>query len=186
MASLKKITDIIAAIKVIYPYYAKDTDVPVLVNTWSLLLNDYPDKAVDEAVKLCLKSCKMPPTPADVIEKLDGMIESTDQSPEKMWGIFCKALDEVEKQRYRIMYPLFNSDENPREKITETWESLPERLKDYIGSKGELMRMSDYTSDDLKFEKNRFFKSMAQIRKREQFAEVAALIGVENLLIEGK
>lgn len=42
MATKKKIIEMIASVKTIYPYYAKDTDVPTLVNTWALLLREYP------------------------------------------------------------------------------------------------------------------------------------------------
>lgn len=42
MATQKKIIECIASIKVVYPYYAKETDVKLLVNTWNLLLREYP------------------------------------------------------------------------------------------------------------------------------------------------
>jgi hypothetical protein len=42
VASKKKIIEMIASVKTIYPYYAKETDVPTLVNTWTLLLREYP------------------------------------------------------------------------------------------------------------------------------------------------
>ncbi len=65
MATEKKIAELIAAIKTIYPYYANETDVETLVNTWNLLLKDYSDNLVDLALLECLKICKTPPTPAD-------------------------------------------------------------------------------------------------------------------------
>ena len=46
MATEKKIAELIAAIKTIYPYYANETDVETLVNTWNLLLKDYSDNLV--------------------------------------------------------------------------------------------------------------------------------------------
>lgn len=42
MASQKKIVEMIMIIKTVYPYYAKDTNAEMLVNTWNLLLREYP------------------------------------------------------------------------------------------------------------------------------------------------
>ena len=53
MASKKKIIEMIASIKTIYPYYAKEADVQTLVNTWSILLKDYPDNVLEAAMFKC-------------------------------------------------------------------------------------------------------------------------------------
>ena len=50
MASQNKIIQMIAAIKTIYSYYAKETDVEMLLKTWTMLLKDYPDNAVEVAL----------------------------------------------------------------------------------------------------------------------------------------
>ena len=71
MASKNKIIEMIASIKTIYPYYAKDTDVEMLVQTWTVLLKDYSDQEIQAAFYKALQTCKMPPTPADIIEKID-------------------------------------------------------------------------------------------------------------------
>jgi hypothetical protein len=44
------------------------------------------------------------------------------------------------------------------------------------------MRIAEYTDDELKFEKNRFMKTMPTIQKRQEYAE---LITGNNLMIEG-
>ena len=186
MASQKKIIEMIGSVKTIYPYYAKDTDVETLVRTWTLLLKDYPDKAVDVAFFKCLQTCKMPPTPADVIEQLNSLIETTESSDEELWSEYTAALRKVERQLGYLQYPLFGETQaDTHKRIEAVWESLHERLKQYIGSKGELMRMSrDYSNEDLKFEKNRFFKSMPAMKKREEAAKIVLLLGNDKLLIE--
>ena len=186
MASQKKIIEMIGSVKTIYPYYAKDTDVQILVKTWTLLLKDYPDKAVDVAFFKCLQTCKMPPTPADVIEQLNSMLEATEATDEELWSEYTAALRKVEKELGYLQYPLFGETQaDTHKRIEAVWESLPERLKYYIGSKGELMRMArDYSSEDLKFERNRFFKQMPQMRKRSEYTQIAALLGNEVKMIE--
>lgn len=186
MATQKKIIEMIGSVKTIYPYYAKDTDVEVLVRTWTLLLKDYPDKAVDVAFFKCLQTCKMPPTPADVIEQLNSLIEATEATDEELWSEYTVALRKVEKQLGYLQYPLFGETrDDTHKRIEAVWEGLPERLRCYIGSKGELMRMArDYSNEDLKFERNRFFKSMPAMKKREEAAKIVLLLGNDKLLIE--
>lgn len=190
MASQKKIVEMIGSVKTIYPYYAKDTDVETLVRTWTLLLKDYPDKAVDIAFYKCLQTCKKPPTPADVIEQLNSLIESIEPSDEEMWAEYTKALKKTEREIYyfRFNYVQENGKtqgDNAKARVQELWDNLPERLKHYIGSKGELIRIArDYTDEDMKFEKNRFFKMMPMMKKREEAAKIVLLLG-EKLLLEG-
>lgn len=185
MATVNKITEMIAAIKTIYPYYAKDTDVQMLVKTWNLLLKNYTDEAVEIAFYKCLQTCKMPPTPADVIEQLNSISEAAEQTEEEMWRVLTKTLRDVERQMFYIKYPKIG--ENARDVIQNIWEGLPDRLKQYIGSKGEMMRMADgYSDEDLKFEKVKFFKTMPTIKKREEYTELKALLGNNTLLIESK
>ena len=185
MATVNKITEMIAAIKTIYPYYAKETDVQMLVKTWNMLLKDYTDEALDIAFYKCLQSCKMPPTPADVIEQLNSLSEASEQTDEELWSLLTKVLREVERQIFYIKYPIHGKD--AREIIQSIWDGLPDRLKQYIGSKGELMRMADNSSEeDVKFEKVKFFKTMPVIKKREEYTELKALLGNNTLLIESK
>jgi hypothetical protein len=75
--------------------------------------------------------------------------------------------------------------DNAKMRVQELWDNLPERLKQYIGSKGELIRIArDYTDDDMKYEKNRFFKMMPAMKKREEAAKIVLLLGNDKLLIE--
>lgn len=186
MATQKKIIEMIGSVKTIYPYYAKDTDVQILVKTWTLLLKDYPDKAVDVAFYKCLQTCKMPPTPADVIEQLNSMIDAMEATDEELWSLYTQALRKVERQLGYLDYPLFGeTKEDTLKRIEAVWTGLPERLRYYIGSKGELMRMArDYSDEDLKFERNKFFKTMPKIKQREEATKIVALLGDEKLLIE--
>ena len=187
MATQKKIIEMIGAVKTIYPYYAKETDVQTLVKTWTLLLRDYPDEAVDVAFVKCLQTCKMPPTPADVIEQLNSMADALEATDEELWGIYTKALDKVEKQLGYLQDPLFGeTPDHAHRRIEAVWEGLPEKVQYFIGSKGELMRMArNYTDDDLKYEKNRFLKMMPTIKKRAEYNKIAALVSGDIKMIEG-
>lgn len=104
MATINKITELLASIKTIYPYYAKGSDVNALVKTWELLLKDYSDKAVDAAMLECLKICKVPPTPADVIEQLNNFEQANHISDEELWSKLIDAVRETDRLMYRFNF----------------------------------------------------------------------------------
>ena len=190
MATKKKIVQMIASVKTVYPYYAKETDVEMLVRTWTVLLKDFPDEAVEVAFFKCLQICKMPPTPADVIEQLKNMAESLEDTDEELWSVFTKAIRKVNNELWYVQYPLLGeTSADAKKKIEDVWNGLPDRLKSYIGSKGELMRVSrNYTDEDLKFERTRFFKTMPTIKQRTEYAKLALMLnsGPDMLSIEGE
>lgn len=191
MASKKKIVEMITLIKNLFPFYAKDSNVEMLVKTWDVLLNEYPDNLVEVAFLNCLKTAKMPPAPADVIEHIKGLEQANQESDEELWAMYTKALNDAERHIYSFNFTFVpygttkTQGTLAREAVEKIWEDLPDRLKQYIGSKGELIRMSrDYTKEDLKYEKTRFLKEMPHIKNREDFSKVAVLLeGDKSLLI---
>lgn len=190
MASQNKIIEMIAAIKTIYSYYAKDTDVQMLVKTWGVLLKNYPDEAVEVAFYKCLQTCKMPPTPADVIERLDEMIKADEPTHEELWNTFTKTLRKTSSLVYRFDFTFVEANgktqgQNARAEFNALWDALPDALKQYCGGSGELIRLSRASEEELKFERTRFFKTMPTIEKRQATAELKLSIeGGQKLLTE--
>lgn len=190
MATEKKIAELIAAIKTIYPYYSNETDVETLVNTWNLLLKNYSDNAVDIVLLECLKTCKTPPTPADVIEQLNDFEQVNRMSDEELWNRLTDAVREMDRLMYRFDFTFVEDNgltqgQNARNKAIQVWEQLPEELKSYLGGRSELMRMAkNYTDNDLHFEKSRFLKTMPVIRKRQEYKSIALMNGGINPMLK--
>lgn len=190
MASMNKITDIIAAMKVIYPYYGKDMHIKTLATMWHNLLKPYDDDLVEIGMNKCLTVCKMPPTPADVIEQIKSFNMLGEQTDEELWSDLTRALYLTDRQMYRFGFTLVEANgktqgDNARDEVEKIWQGLPDRLKQYLGSKGELMRMArNYNDEELKFEKTRFQKTMPIIKKREEYSELNLLLGNSNLMLE--
>lgn len=188
MASQNKIIEMIAAIKTIYSYYAKDTDVQMLVKTWGVLLKNYPDDAVEVAFYKCLQTCKMPPTPADVIEKLDEMIKADAPTPEELWNTLTKTLRKASAMVYRFDFNFVEANgktqgQNARCEFNALWNDLPDTLKQYFGGSGELIRLSRASDEELKFERTRFFKTIPTIQKRNEAAELRLSIAEGSKLM---
>ena len=186
MATEKKVIQMLMFIKNTYGQYTREIDVDALINTWMLLLKDYPDKAVEAAFLRCLEYCEKPPLPAHIIKELKSMVESLEPSDEELWSEYTIALRKVYKQMGYIQYPLFGeTSADAHKRIDAIYQALPDRLRHYVGSKGELMRMArDYSDEDLKYERNRFFKMMPAMKKREEAAKIVLLLGNDKLLIE--
>lgn len=195
MASTNKITEIIAAIKTIYPYYAKEANVQVLVKTWGVLLKDYPDQDVDTALYMCLQTCKMPPTPADLIEKLNAMKTALEPSDEEMWNELTKALRKANRLIYMFNFNARDANgltqgENARKAFRSLYESLPEKVRMYLGGSGEFQRLGrNLDEEELKFERSRFMKTMPTISVRHEYQKLHLAIEAGSdfgRLTEGK
>lgn len=190
MASAKKIGEIIASIKAVYPYYAKETDVDVLAKTWMLLLKDIPDEVVRIAIIKCLQICKTPPTPADVLEQVREIASVNEPTDEEMWIELSKAVRKTRDYAYNFNHNFIEDNgktqgENARDKFQALWDNLPSKLKCYLGGKSELMRISKYNDEEMKFEKIQFLKAMPNISKRQEYKELSLLVsGSEKPLLE--
>ncbi|MEE1137546.1 MAG: replicative helicase loader/inhibitor [Acutalibacteraceae bacterium] len=173
MASKNKIIEIIGAIKTIYPYYAKETNVELLVNTWQALFNNYDDKELETAFMLCLKTCKTPPTPADIIEQIKKTEELTEPTKEQKWNELLSVIEKARDLVYKFDFTF--KDENgqtqgqkARKKFVELYNTLPSDLKSFIGGQGELKRLADADDSELKYKRSEFLKSYPEIKERQK------------------
>lgn len=195
MASQNKIIEMIGAIKTIYSYYAKETNVQLLVGTWTRLLEGYDDKVTDAAFYKCLQTCKMPPTPADVIEQIQSMHRSLEASDEELWGAYKKALRDTCDQVRCFGYTYVDSTgisqgQQARRKVDEIWNGLDNKIKMYLGDKGELMRNAQAWGEDenafFTWEKPRFMKQMPVMEKRQEYNGLMLEGGSHKYMLEGE
>ena len=190
MASQKKIVEMITAIKTIYSYYAKDCDIELLVQTWGVLLRDYKDDVVDIAFYNAMQSCKVPPTPADIIERIKEMQKSSEPTPESLWNELRAAIKETQKQMYYFRFNYIDNSgisqgDRARKKVDDVWNALNEKLKSYLSSKEEMIAIARNDEDDLKYEKSRFLKTLPIIEKRiEDKKKFERLLNINNNLLE--
>lgn len=195
MASNKKIIEMIGAIKTIYSYYAKETDVRLLVDTWSMLLQSYDDEIVNTAFYKCLQTCKTPPTPADVIEQITSMQRLYQPSDEELWASYKKALRDTCVQMRSFGYTYIDATgisqgEQARRKVEEIWNGLNDKIKHYLGAKGELMRNASAWGEDenafFTWEKPRFMKQMPIMEKRQEYSGLMLESGNYPFLLKGE
>ena len=177
MATKRKIAGIIASIKTVYSYYAKDTDSAVLAKLWEASLSQYPDNAVEQAFLLCLQTCKMPPTPADIVAQIETASKASGVSEYELWDILTRALRETVNLIGEFGYTIIDrktglsQGQMARRRVDEIWDGLPEVLKQYLASKGEMMRMSQISENDLRYERQRFLKAIGAVSEQVQIRE---------------
>ena len=172
MATRNKITEIIAGIKTMYPYYAKDTNTEMLVRLWEATLKDYANDVVENAFMNSLRTCTMPPTPADVIKHINMIFNAQEMTESELWVIYCEALRQTIRNMNDFAFTFVEANgltqgENARHRIDETWNSLPEKIKIYLANKSELMRKAkEFNEGSAPYEQNYFYKALPQISER--------------------
>ena len=67
MASQTKIYNSLKLIHTVFPNFAANKDT---LAAWEMLLDEYSDEQLEEALKKTLKSSKFPPSPAEIIENM--------------------------------------------------------------------------------------------------------------------
>ena len=157
------------------------------------MLDGYDDKVTDAAFYKCLQTCKTPPTPADVIEQIKSMYKSLGASDEELWSVYNKALRDTNTQVSRFGYTFVDSSgisqgQQARNKVDEIWNGLPDKIKSYLGTKGELVRSAQAwgSSEDYgAFEKPRFMKAMPIMEKRQEYSGLMLEGASEKFLLKG-
>ena len=188
MATKKAIIKAFAAIKTIYNYFGKDTDLELLVNTWHTLLHNYTDEEIERAVYMALRVCKFAPVPADIIEQIENQKQIEKPCEAELWALYRKALQEVNYYSYRLNYNYIDASgisqgEQARQAIENIWQSLPQELKIYLNDKQELLRSArELNVGDISFERNRFSKVYPVLQKRIE--DKRLYNSISNLLLE--
>lgn len=172
MASINKITEILAAIKTLFPYYGQEINVKYAVKLWNGVLSPYDDKEVDLALISCLQHCKHPPAPADMVEAIEEIKSSLRPNIEECWSNYTAAVDKASRLVTCFNYTALDLNglsqgDNARNKCNELWESLDEEIRLYLGSYGEFMRRAYESAmgENMKYERDKFLKYMPEIRK---------------------
>lgn len=192
MVSKAKISEIIGAIRSIYPYYAKDGMIAVTASVWERVLQNYNDEEVSAAFYSCLQSCKVPPTPADIIERINGARKALEPSNEQLWSVYYDALVRTLDLMAQFSYTFVESDgisqgQKARNKVDKLYEGLPSKIKEYLGSKGELMRIArSINTQDASFEKARFLKAMPSVEKSQEARNLLGGASASALLERGE
>ena len=177
MVDKNTIVEVIAYIKSCFPYFGNGVSPEILVNTWTALLNSYSDREVKEGVFRALQSCKTPPAPANIIEKITEARRASEKSEEELWGTYHESL--IRGNRLYHDFPLsfveengLSQGENARIAFSDLFRSLPWQIQAYLATESEFKEKArNLDREEIAFERNRFFKALSTLEKRKEFQE---------------
>ena len=169
----KDIIKIITMIRINFDnsYRLTDEEFPILVDSWYSILAPYPREIVYEAVKRTLAHAEFVPRIGNIVTEIERMVDACRENETTLWSRLCKHLVEVE--RCRNMLPCTYCDdgessqgEKAWKRINEIYDGLPEEVREYLGSVGQLIALANSNEEGLSIERGRFLKSIPTIRRR--------------------
>ena len=180
MASENKIKQMLALISTLYPYYTKEMNKDekgILINAWKFALKNYTDEEVETAFEQALSTCQYAPVPADIVAHIKKARKSLSPSDEELWIAYETALRNTCDQVSRFPFTIRESNgltqgQNARNRVDKIFEELPPKVKAYVGSKGELIRLSQDWEEDrdfARYEKPKFLKAMPSIEEQIEY-----------------
>lgn len=142
---------ILGILKTAYPNFYKEMSKQEMLNVvdlWADMFKNDNSKLVTVAVKELINSFQYPPTIADVKNKMYSLTNN-DKTPSELWDRLQKA----------ISRGIYHSEEE--------FEKLPDEVKEYIKSPGQLRELAMLDSDVIhSVTKGQFFKNIEVIKKR--------------------
>ena len=98
----------------------------------------------------------------------------------ELWVEYVKALREVSRLQEDFNYTFVEANgktqgQNAKDKTRQIYNNLPQELKIYVGSFGELLRKArDIDDTSLKYAENNFMKTMPELRKEHEMRLLGA------------
>ena len=98
----------------------------------------------------------------------------------ELWAEYVKVLRGVNRLQENFGYTFVETNgksqgQNAKDKAREIFNSLPQELKIYVGSFGELLRKArDIDDTSLKYAENNFMKIMPELRKEHEMRLLSA------------
>ena len=148
-----------------------DKERELLIKSWYAILREYPKEVCDRAVLEAIKYAKFAPRIGDVVERIEKMIAAYEKDEGELWAELTGVLREVAKQVYYFRFNAIASNgktqgENARIKVKQIYEGLSPELREYLRGERVLMEISNYTDEELTYERGRFMRLMPEVKER--------------------
>lgn len=143
---------------------SSDEEFDLLVESWFDILKEYPKEICDKAVNNALKNAKFAPRLGNITEEMEKILNEGSKTDEELWAELVSILPRVYDISRYLTYSHYSAWATA--KLDEIFNSLDQTLKTYLVNISALVDISAQTSEELKFEKARFFKQAPVLRKR--------------------
>lgn len=174
----QEISGLLAINQVAFPYAYKDMskeDRGVLRNVWLSMFKGYDAKLVRFAFERALAKCKVPVTPADVIEQIEKIESAGQPNEDDIWQEFLTVAHKVSDLSSGFGYSYMEDNgltigKNLRNGAQRIFNQISQEIKSFCG--GELSQLITYgnmsQSDLIQYVKPNFLKRLKIFRDREK------------------
>lgn len=179
MASRQQVAKVIATIKTIYSYYAKDVNVDYLVSVWEKILADLSDEEVSAGLLSAMKKCETPPTPAHVIAEVDRIRSANQPSDAYVVEAYKDSLAAVYYNSVNLGMNVEIDGKTLHERATEAiqriYDEMTPEAREYVGSVKSMIDRASRTRGDkeISIEEAQFRKALPSIRERLKYQKTA-------------
>lgn len=142
---------------------SNDTERALLIESWYEALREYPKEICDKAFNNALKKAKFAPRLGDITEEINILLSADAPSDEQLWAELSAVLSKVYEISRYLVYPQHSTWAS--RKIVEVYGSLHDELKLYVVNTSQLVELAEMSYESLQYERARFFKQIAQLRK---------------------
>lgn len=166
--------------------FNSDFERGLLIESWLDILGKYPKEVCDTAVNNALSKAKFAPRLGDITEEIKFILNAKSKTDEELWS----ELEEIKYRVYEISRYLSYQQHyaNAMLKLNKIYNDLSEELKTFLVNVSGMIAFSELSAEQLPFEKNRFFKNISSIRKRneERIAAQTFIESANKKLIDNK
>lgn len=148
-----------------------DEERKILIQSWYVILKDYPKEVCDKAVIEAIKHAKFAPRIGDIVEQIDKMRVALEKDENELWAELTGVLGTVSSNTYRyrfnaVDYNGLTQGENARRRNEAIFEKLSPELKEYCRDIGGLITIAEYTAEQLTYERGRFMRNIPAMKER--------------------
>jgi len=186
--------DIVKMVGIVKIHYSfnfknfKDPDFEILYNSWYEDLKEYSQELVEIAFREAKKVNKISITTADIIEQINKLQSSTQDTDNALWLQLSGVLYKVSDLAYTYKNSTYVYDdgvsqsEEAYKKIQKIFNSLNPIIQSYCVNERGLICLTQIEPEQLEFEKARFIKAIPNLKERERIQEnYPALDMVKNI-----
>lgn len=183
--------------RTVYPVKeATKEELKAKVNVYYEVLRTYPGEVVGAAFWNAVKVCKFFPTPAEIVEQADLLLDAAAKSESELFAELRSAIATTAELvgQFNYTFRTFRlggktQGEIAREKVREVYENLDPILKEYLGGTSALISLARSDETQLDFERARFSRAYPASKKRVQikteFPQLAQLADGALKSLEG-
>ena len=148
-----------------------DEERQILIKSWFAILKDYPKEVCDVAVINAIKHAEYAPRIGAIVKEIEKMQVAYEKTETELWGELTGVLRDVARQVYCFPFNFVEANgltqgDNARRRVKEIFNALSPELKEYCRDDRGLIELSQYTDQQLTFEKGRFQKTLPQLKQR--------------------